>query len=41
MPLEKHMLRWKNNIKVDLHEMGCGVMDCIGRISTGTGGGLL
>jgi hypothetical protein len=41
MPLEKRRLRWKDNIKVDLHEVGCGVMDCIGRFSTGTGGGLL
>jgi hypothetical protein len=40
-PLEKHRLRWNDNIKVDLHEVGWGVMDWIGWLSTGTGGGQL
>jgi hypothetical protein len=26
-PLRKPRLRWANNIKIDLHEMGCGVID--------------
>jgi hypothetical protein len=32
--------RWKNNIKMDLNEDGCGVMDKIW-LSIGTGGGHL
>jgi hypothetical protein len=28
-PLGIHRLRWKDNIKMDLQEVGCGVMDCI------------
>ena len=23
--------RWENNIKMDLQEVGCGIMDCIER----------
>ena len=28
-PLGRPRSRWKNNIKIDLHEVGCGVMDWI------------
>jgi hypothetical protein len=28
-PLERPRRRWKNNMKADLHEMGCGCMDWI------------
>jgi hypothetical protein len=28
-PLERHRHRWEDNIKADLQEVGCGVMDCI------------
>jgi len=28
-PLGKPRRRWKNNINMDLHEMGCGGMDWI------------
>ena len=28
-PLEKHRLRWEDNIKMDLQEVGCGGMDWI------------
>ena len=40
-PLGKHRLRWQDNIKMDLHGVGWGVMDRIGWLSKGTGGGLL
>jgi hypothetical protein len=39
--LGKHRLRWKDNIKLDLHEVGWGGMDWIGWFSTGTDDGLL
>ena len=29
-PLERPKCRWENNIKMDLQEVGCGYMDCIG-----------
>ena len=28
-PLERHRLRWEDNIKMDLQEVGCGGMDWI------------
>ena len=28
-PLRRPRRRWKENIKMDLHEVGCGVMDWI------------
>jgi hypothetical protein len=28
-PLGRPRRRWENNIKMDLQEVGCGVMDCI------------
>ena len=28
-PLGRHRLRWEYNIKMDLQEVGCGVMDWI------------
>jgi len=28
-PLGRHRLRWEDNIKMDLQEVGCGGMDCI------------
>jgi hypothetical protein len=28
-PLRRHMHRWEDNIKMDLQEVGCGVMDWI------------
>ena len=28
-PLERPRLRWEDNIKMDLQEVGCGVMDWI------------
>jgi hypothetical protein len=28
-PLGRHRHRWKDNIKMDLQEVGCGVMDWI------------
>jgi hypothetical protein len=37
-PLGRPRRTWEDNIKMDLHELGCGVMNWI-RI--GTGGGLL
>jgi len=40
-PLGKHRFRWQDNIKMDLHGVGWGVMDWIGCLSKGTGGGLL
>ena len=29
-PLGRPRRRWEDNIKMDLQEMGCGDMDCIG-----------
>jgi hypothetical protein len=29
-PLDRHSRRWEDNIKMDLQEVGCGGMDCIG-----------
>ena len=26
-PLGRHRLRWEDNIKIDLQEVGCGVID--------------
>jgi len=28
-PLGRHRLGWEDNIKIDLQEVGCGVMDWI------------
>jgi len=28
-PLWRHKLRWEDNIKTDLQEVGCGGMDCL------------
>ena len=28
--------KWEDNIKMDLQEVGCGVMDCIDRLRVGT-----
>jgi hypothetical protein len=28
-PLERPRRRWENNIKMDLQELGCGIMDLI------------
>jgi len=28
-PLGRPRLRWEDNIETDLHEVGCGDMDCI------------
>jgi hypothetical protein len=28
-PLGRPRHRWEDNIKVDLQEVGCGIMDCI------------
>ena len=28
-PLERPRLRWEDNIKMDLQEVGCGGLDCI------------
>jgi hypothetical protein len=28
-PLGRPRRRWKNNVKIDLHEVGCGGVDCI------------
>jgi len=28
-PLGRPRLRWEDNIKIDLQEVGCGGMDCI------------
>ena len=29
-PLGKPRRRWQDNIKIDLQDVGCGGMDCIG-----------
>ena len=29
LPLERHKLRWEDNIKMDIQEVGCGGMDWI------------
>jgi hypothetical protein len=28
-PLQRSRRRWKNDIKMDLQEVGCGSMDCV------------
>jgi hypothetical protein len=40
-PLGKSRHRWKNNIKMDLQEVGYGAMDRIIWLMTGRGGGHL
>jgi hypothetical protein len=40
-PLGIHSLRWEDNIKVDLQEVGCGVWTGSSWLRIGTGGGLL
>jgi hypothetical protein len=34
-PLGRPRRRWEDNIKMDLQEVGCGVMDWIGSIKRG------
>jgi hypothetical protein len=31
-PMERPRRRWEDNIKMDLQEVGCGGMDCIGLV---------
>jgi hypothetical protein len=40
-PLRKPRRKWKDNIKMDLQEVGYGVGTGSSRLRTGTGGGLL
>jgi 3-oxoacyl-ACP reductase-like protein len=40
-PLGRSRHRWENNIRMDLQEMGCGVIDWIGLLRIETGGGQL
>jgi len=40
-PLRKPRRKWKDNIKMDLQEVGYGVWTGSSRLRTGTGGGLL
>ena len=40
-PLERPRHRWEDNIKMDLQEVGCGVMDWIEVVQVGIGGGHL
>jgi len=40
-PLGRPRHRWEDNIKMDLHEMGCEVWTGSSWIGTGTGGGYL
>jgi hypothetical protein len=40
-PLGKPRLKWENNIKVDLQEVGCGVWTGSSWLRIVTGGGLL
>jgi len=40
-PLGRPRLRWEDNIKIDLQEMGWGVRDWIGLAEIVTGGGHL
>ena len=39
--LERPRRRWKNNIKMDLYEVGCEVWTGLIWLRIGTGGGLL
>ena len=41
IPLERPRLRWEDNIKLDLQEVGCGVWTGSGWLRIGTGGGHL
>ena len=40
-PLGRPRRRWEDNSKMDLQEVGRGVMDWIELVQIGTGGGLL
>jgi hypothetical protein len=40
-PLGRPRRRWKDNIKVDLGEIGCGIVDWIRMTQDRIGGGLL
>jgi hypothetical protein len=40
-PLGRPRHRWKDNIKMDLKEIGCGDVDWIHGLRIGTGGELL
>ena len=40
-PLGRPRLRWEDNMKMDLQEMGCGGMDELIWLRIGTGGGRL
>jgi len=40
-PLGRPMLRWANNIKMDLQKVGCGVWTGSSLLRIGTGGGHL
>jgi len=40
-PLVRPRHRWMDNIRMDLQEVGCGYLDCIGLARIGTGGGRL
>ena len=40
-PIGRPRLRWEDNIKLDLQDVGCGVMDWIELAEVGTGCGHL
>ena len=40
-PMGRSRHRWEDNIKIDLQEVGCGVMDLIKLAQDGAGGGHL
>jgi hypothetical protein len=40
-PLGRPRFRWEVNIKMDLHEVGCGVCTGLNWLKIGTGGGCL
>jgi len=40
-PFGRHRLRWKDNIKMDVQEVGCGAWTGLIWLRTGTDGGLL
>jgi len=40
-PLGRPSFRWKENIEMDLQEVGCGVSNGLRWFRTGTGGGQL
>ena len=40
-PIGRPRLRWEDNIKMDLQEVGCGDMDWIDGLKIGKGGGHL